>query len=467
MQPSSIFLREYTKIIAATDITDQDLGFQIAFPRFGEELIIKLLDETLAILKKLSLIYYLQSDLYIVGDLHGNIRDLIRIIREINFFNNDSRILFLGDYVDRGEFSIEVVTLLFSLICQYPNRIYLLRGNHEFSSINMTCGFKEQIRRVYNNDDLWLKFNTVFNCLPLCAIVEDNVFCIHGGISPHINSVYQIEMMQRPILTFQDSSLLADLMWSDPSSGVSFFMESERGYGCLFGLDAIVEFCRNQKMERVIRSHQCVKKGIELSLHDKVVTVFSCSNYCDVCNNEAGFIKLSKRGEIEQFKLMPLEILTRDKALFVDFIRKSEDEDTEKVDENHAQNLTLLPSNCNNSFDMSRRRRVQTKRKSSFSQSFSKQLHIPLVAMHVTSNEMFFRKKRQAAKKNRSSQVLKIEQNDKETVGEVKSEVKSNIPSLPKSENVPPFRKSNIPPLPALYTNDTSNNNNNDEEEKV
>lgn len=456
MQASSIIITDYIKIITASDIDDQDLGVEIAFPRFQEELIIKLLDETLSILKNLSLIYYLDTNLFIVGDLHGNIRDLIRILRQIKFFDSEARILFLGDYVDRGEFSLEVISLLFSLICQYPNRIYMLRGNHEFSNVNMNYGFKDQMHQLYDNDNMWLKFNTVFNYLPISAIVDKTVFCVHGGISPHMNSIYQIEVIERPILTFNYNSLVADLMWSDPSNSVTFFLESERGFGCVFGQDAIFEFCRNQKMDKVIRSHQCVKNGIETLLHGKVVTVFSCSNYCDQCNNDAGFIYVTKKG-IESFRIKPLKILKRDQALFIDCIRKSEDESNGKVEAVHNQNLNLMNNNLNTGYNTLTRKRVPAKRKSSFSQPFNRAVPIPLAAVHMGSNEHFFNKRITASPVafTRSSQVFAVNDSDKKNMQKknsismvYKNDMKMHVPSLPPIGSDP--RKSNIPPLPQI-----------------
>lgn len=456
MQASSIFLTEYTKIITSSDIIDQDLGVQIAFPRFQEDLILKLLDETLSILKNLSLIYFLETNLYIVGDLHGNIRDLIRILRQVNFFGTEARILFLGDYVDRGEFSLEVVTLLFSLICQFPDRIYLLRGNHEFSNINMHYGFKNQMRNLYGNDNLWFKFNTVFNYLPISAIIDKTIFCVHGGISPHINSVYQIEVMEKPILTFNYNSLLTDLMWSDPSTSVTFFLESERGFGCIFGQDAVFEFCRNQKMDKIIRSHQCVKSGVESLFYEKVLTVFSCSNYCNKCNNDAGFIHVNKE-KIEKFTFHPLQILNRENALFIEYLRKSED-DIEKVDVSSGQNLALASRSgpptglalVNNSGASSVRKRVLAKRKSSFSQSFTKKVSIPLASVHIRSNEHFSNKRPAAL--TRSSQVFALNDDDRKNKASnmtaVKGDVKSHVPSLPPIDAQQ--KKVGIPPLPLI-----------------
>ncbi|KAK8888683.1 hypothetical protein M9Y10_033417 [Tritrichomonas musculus] len=444
MQSSSIFLSEYTKIITAADITDEDLGVQIAFPQFHEDLIQKLLDETLIILKNLSLVYELKSDIFVVGDLHGNIRDLIRILRQVNFFDSGARILFLGDYVDRGDFSIEVITLLFSLISQYPDRIYLLRGNHEFSTTNMKYGFKDELNALYENDILWNKFNDVFNWLPLAAIIDKNLFCVHGGISPHLKSIYQIANLERPILTFQDNSLLTDLMWSDPSTTVSFYIESERGYGCVFGQDAIIKFCRSQNYEKVIRAHQCVAPGVEEVLHGKVITVFSCSNYCDTCQNLAGYICI-RGNTISQVQLQPLDIMKRENALFLDCSRKTGNEINDSAEILQNRNISFIGNSFNTGVKFPSRKLVPARRKSSFSQSFSRNL--PLGAMHMGSTLSM----------NRSSQIFELSDDQPNSISmsssmNYYSRNFSNGSGLPPIEISSSLKKSN-PPLPSLLEN--------------
>lgn len=140
-------------------------------------------------------------------DLHGNIRDLIRILKSISFLESDLKILFLGDYVDKGNFSLEVITLLFSLFLQFPERIFLLRGNHEFSNVNVEYGFKDELYKQYKNDRLWEKFNSVFNWLPIAALIGNKIICFHGGISPQLKNIDQIRSIERPISTFRGNNL--------------------------------------------------------------------------------------------------------------------------------------------------------------------------------------------------------------------------------------------------------------------
>ncbi|OHT02834.1 Ser/Thr protein phosphatase [Tritrichomonas foetus] len=327
MFASSIILAEYYKIIEAPFIEDTELGVSIAFPRFRMELLESLCDHAVLIAKKTPIINYVdgKNDIYIIGDLHGNIRDLIRILRKTKFNENDCKLLFLGDYVDRGEFSIEVITLLFALWTQFPERIILLRGNHEFASVNEIYGFQGQINNEYGECELWSKFNNVFNWLTIAAVLDNSTFCVHGGISPYLKSLDQIKNMERPIINYTESKLLADLMWSDPNTKCAFFLESFRGYGCLYGFKVISDFCETNNFDVIIRGHQCVHNGIEAFPNNHVVTVFSCSNYCNVQSNKCGVLHYGEK--MEHIHLNPLFVLQRCHASFRE-IDRGEDEKT-------------------------------------------------------------------------------------------------------------------------------------------
>jgi serine/threonine-protein phosphatase 2A catalytic subunit len=105
--------------------------------------------------------------------------------------------LFCGDYVDRGYQSVEVVSLLFCLKVRYPNRITILRGNHEGASITQVYGFYDECCRKYGNPNVWKYFTDVFNHIPLCGLVDGKFFCLHGGLSPFINTLDQIQELDR------------------------------------------------------------------------------------------------------------------------------------------------------------------------------------------------------------------------------------------------------------------------------
>ena len=139
----------------------------------------------------------LRPPLTVCGDTHGQYHDLLRIF-DLGQYPPHTNYLFLGDYVDRGRQSIETVTLLFCYKILYPNNFFMLRGNHECSYINRLYGFYDECVEQYN-PTMWKDFCDVFNYLPIAAIIDDKIFCIHGGISPELNSLDDIRNITRPI----------------------------------------------------------------------------------------------------------------------------------------------------------------------------------------------------------------------------------------------------------------------------
>ena len=122
-----------------------------------------------------------------LGDVHGQYLDLIRIF-EYGGFPPEANYLFLGDYVDRGKNSLETICLLLAYKIKYPENFFLLRGNHECSSINRIYGFYDECKRRFNMK-LWKTFTDCFNCLPTCAIIDEKILCMHGGLSPDLSSL--------------------------------------------------------------------------------------------------------------------------------------------------------------------------------------------------------------------------------------------------------------------------------------
>ena len=149
------------------------------------------------------------------GDLHGQYFDLLRLF-EYGGFPPDSNYLFLGDYVDRGKQSLETICLLLAYKIKYPENFFLLRGNHECASINRIYGFYDECKRRYSIK-LWKQFQELFNALPLAALVEAKIFCIHGGLSPDMESPDDLKRVARPV-DVPDTGLLCDTLWSDPDA---------------------------------------------------------------------------------------------------------------------------------------------------------------------------------------------------------------------------------------------------------
>jgi serine/threonine-protein phosphatase PP1 catalytic subunit len=127
--------------------------------------------------------------------------------------------LFLGDYVDRGKQSLEVVCLLFAYKIKYPENFFLLRGNHECAGINRIYGFYDECRRRYSVK-MWKQFCNTFNCLPCTAVIDDKIICMHGGLSPELAQMEQIANIARPC-DVPDTGLLCDILWADPDPSIT------------------------------------------------------------------------------------------------------------------------------------------------------------------------------------------------------------------------------------------------------
>eukprot|EP01083_Nonionella_stella_P046283 123908_1 len=224
----------------------------------------------------------LGAPIKICGDIHGQFNDLLRLF-EYGGFPPESNYLFLGDYVDRGKQSVEVVSLLFAYKIKYPENFFILRGNHECAGINRIYGFYDECRRRYSVK-VWKQFCNTFNCLPCTAIIDDKIICMHGGLSPQLSSVDQIQNISRPC-EVPDTGLLCDLLWSDPDVDQSGWNENDRGVSFTFGIDVVHEFLNRHDLDLVVRAHQVVEDGYEFFANRELVTVFSAPNYCGEFDN--------------------------------------------------------------------------------------------------------------------------------------------------------------------------------------
>jgi serine/threonine-protein phosphatase PP1 catalytic subunit len=139
----------------------------------------------------------LEAPIKIMGDIHGQYPDLLRAF-DYGGYPPEANYLFLGDYIDRGKQSVETISLLLSYKIKYPENFFLLRGNHECSQINRMYGFYDECKRKYSIK-LWKAFSDVFNCLPVSALIDEKILCMHGGLSPELQSIDQIHKIQRPL----------------------------------------------------------------------------------------------------------------------------------------------------------------------------------------------------------------------------------------------------------------------------
>ncbi|OHT09730.1 Serine/threonine-protein phosphatase PP1-2 [Tritrichomonas foetus] len=310
-------MSHYAPFLCLTPEECEEVGKTRPIPKFDDSILSDLARTSIELLKTQKPLLELSSPIYVIGDIHGNIFDLIRIL-SIAIPPPTSRFLFLGDYVDRGQYSIEVVTLLLTLQIYYPEHIYLIRGNHEFECVNSFYGFKDECLKHYPNKTIYEEFNTVFSYLPLAAIVNKKIFCVHGGLSPNLTTMEQITELELPIKTY-DPEFVADIVWSDPSKDKEMYTRSNRGTGVTFGVSALRDFLSTFGLSMIIRAHQCVQPGISKFDGNNCYTVFSCSNYMESCNNRCGIIFITLEAHVQAFSLPPMEQIDR-KAASINYL---------------------------------------------------------------------------------------------------------------------------------------------------
>ncbi|PIA49211.1 hypothetical protein AQUCO_01300212v1 [Aquilegia coerulea] len=233
----------------------------------------------------------LEAPIKICGDVHGQYTDLLRLF-EYGGLPPAANYLFLGDYVDRGKHSIETICLLLAYKIKYPENFFLLRGNHESASINRIYGFYDECKRRFNVR-LWKAFTDCFNCLPVAALIDDKILCMHGGLSPELKNLDQIRNLARPA-DVPDQGLLCDLLWSDPDKDVSGWGENDRGVSYTFGADKVDEFLKKHDLDLICRAHQVVEDGYEFFAKRKLVTVFSAPNYCGEFDNAGAMMSVDE-----------------------------------------------------------------------------------------------------------------------------------------------------------------------------
>jgi serine/threonine-protein phosphatase 2A catalytic subunit len=228
----------------------------------------------------------------ICGDIHGQFHDLMELFR-IGGFTPDTNYLFLGDYVDRGYFSVECVSLLLCCKVRHPDRITILRGNHESRQITQIYGFYDECARKYNSTNVWKLLTDLFDYLPLMALVEGKMSAQHGGLSPNIDTLDDVRKIDR-IQEVPHEGPMCDLLWSDPDDRLGWGV-SPRGAGYTFGQDISEKFIAANGLTVITRAHQLIMEGYNWSHEQQVVTIFSAPNYCYRCGNMAAIMEVDDK----------------------------------------------------------------------------------------------------------------------------------------------------------------------------
>ncbi|OII74678.1 protein phosphatase catalytic subunit [Cryptosporidium ubiquitum] len=228
----------------------------------------------------------------ICGDIHGQFFDLMELFK-IGGELPDTNYLFLGDFVDRGYYSVETFLLLIALKVRYPDRIMLIRGNHETRQITQVYGFYDECLRKYGSVNVWRYCTEIFDYLSLASLIEDRILCVHGGLSPSITTIDEIRSLDRKQEVPHDGSM-CDLLWSDPEE-INGWGISPRGAGYIFGSDVVKSFNHCNDIELITRAHQLAMDGYKWWFEQNLVTVWSAPNYCYRCGNIATVMELDEQ----------------------------------------------------------------------------------------------------------------------------------------------------------------------------
>ena len=255
-----------------------------------EQTVITLLKTAENILHDEPIVLRIEPQATIVGDIHGNIDDLIRIFQRLRY-PPSMKYIFMGDYIDRGMYGTEVMLLLLALKIKFPQSIYLLRGNHESRSLTSYYGFFREVTGKYSSN-VYDAFVDVFHQLPLCAVLGGKILCLHGGISPEWDTIEQLEAMQKPE-EISGPGIFTDIIWSDPDQTIEEFVPNDRGCGYFYGTVALDRFLNNNDIDLLVRSHELCEDGIswpyidQENCLDRCLTIFSNTNYCDHTNSSS------------------------------------------------------------------------------------------------------------------------------------------------------------------------------------
>lgn len=329
----------YANAIPKNIIQFADLHRKIMLPLVSEKDVLEICAKTAQIFKDEKSLLEINTHIIIVGDIHGHILDLFYILQRFGLPPRQNY-LFLGDLVDRGEFGIEAVLIVFLMKILWPRSVYLIRGNHEFFYQCSHGGFAEQLQQEYSDPSLIDMFVSVFDYIPLGAIVNRKFLCVHGGIGPCL-SLKAIAEIKRPV-SDMGNDIVDSLTWSDPTNDSLGFTASNRGLGYLFGEDTCIEFHRKNQTSIIIRGHECVMGGFQEFFGRKVITVFSASNYCGLMENKGAIMEILDSVSYDIKTWAPLPYLHRSDVSFTSPQGGSKSLQRVKV----TQSTKVLPFYC-------------------------------------------------------------------------------------------------------------------------
>lgn len=267
----------------------------------------KLLDQAELVMAEEDRLLKVGSPCFIFGDIHGNLKDLLTY--EKNLWRSgpyclSSKYLFLGDYIDRGEFGVECVCYLLCMKIIAPKHFFICRGNHEVRELQKQFTYYNECLNRFD-EDVWELSNKVFDRLPICAIIDDALFCAHGGIPASSFKLEKLNQIPTPLYNPElDSNEAWEILWNDPMNIHEFkdliafnklqpdqtggFMpNTKRGTAYFYSDQAVNAFFQANRLSYVIRGHEVVMPGYAFHMKGRVITIFSSSSYCNLKNESA------------------------------------------------------------------------------------------------------------------------------------------------------------------------------------
>lgn len=243
-----------------------------------------------------------QTDkVYVIGDIHGNLDTLLKLIEIINE-NNPNLVIFLGDIVDRGPKQLECLLIVLALKILFPLKYYIIRGNHETLEMNQYYGFFQDFILRFNDQSKFNKILSIYNLLPICVSINKTILCLHGGIPQDTNILNKLRGQK-----CRDFNLIFDsiaqevyqIMWNDPKSGLKGFSSSFRGSGInFFGNDVFESFMEANSLKYLIRAHECFPEGYRWFFNNKLLSIFSSANYRGTISPNPASYAIIKDNEI-------------------------------------------------------------------------------------------------------------------------------------------------------------------------